>query len=149
MLRSEWWILRNRSQILGNESQALRCHHHRVCTEEVNKIVLNSNNDKRIQTYPHRTNAFKVCENETRYVILKRKTQAPGSDLQILRSVSYILRNKSRIPRYDTQALRNESRILRNELKALRSESEILRNKSQILRNESQAVRSESLTCKK
>ena len=39
-------------------------------TEEVNKIVLNSNNDKRLQTfgrittYPHGTNAFKVCESE-------------------------------------------------------------------------------------
>ena len=39
-------------------------------TEEVNKIVLSSNNDKRLQTldkvttYPHGTNAFKVCESE-------------------------------------------------------------------------------------
>ena len=39
-------------------------------TEEVNKIALSSNNDKRIQTfdkvetYPYRTNAFKVYENE-------------------------------------------------------------------------------------
>ena len=46
-------------------------------TEEVNKIAL-SNDDKRIQTsgkiatYPYGTNAFKVCENEMRYVILKK-----------------------------------------------------------------------------
>ena len=39
--------------------------------EEVNKIALNSNDDKRLQTfdrvttYPYRTNAFKVCESET------------------------------------------------------------------------------------
>ena len=39
-------------------------------TEEVNKIVLSSNDDKRIQTfdrvttYPYGTNVFKVCENE-------------------------------------------------------------------------------------
>ena len=39
-------------------------------TEEVNKIALNSNDDKRLQTfdrvttYPHGTNAFKVCESE-------------------------------------------------------------------------------------
>ena len=38
--------------------------------EEVNKIVLSSNDDKRIQTfnkvttYPYGTNAFKVCESE-------------------------------------------------------------------------------------
>ena len=39
-------------------------------TEEVNKIVLNSNDDKRLQThdkittYPYGTNAFKVCESK-------------------------------------------------------------------------------------
>ena len=39
-------------------------------TEEVNKIALSSNDDKRIQTfdrvttYPYSTNVFKVCENE-------------------------------------------------------------------------------------
>ena len=37
-------------------------------TEEVNKIALSSNDDKRLQTfdgietYPYGTNAFKVCE---------------------------------------------------------------------------------------
>ena len=39
-------------------------------TEEVSKIALSSNDDKRIQTfdkvttYPYCTNVFKVCENE-------------------------------------------------------------------------------------
>ena len=39
-------------------------------TEEVNKIALSSNDDKRLQThdkittYPYETNAFKVCESE-------------------------------------------------------------------------------------
>ena len=39
-------------------------------TEEVNKIALSSNDDKRLQTlygvptYPHGANAFKVCETE-------------------------------------------------------------------------------------
>ena len=39
-------------------------------TEEVNKIALNSNDDKRLQTYDRvttysdRTNAYKVCESE-------------------------------------------------------------------------------------
>ena len=42
--------------------------HHNVYTEEVNKITLNSNDNKRLQTfdritmYPYGT--FKVCESE-------------------------------------------------------------------------------------
>ena len=41
-----------------------------IITEEVNKIALNSNDNKRLQTfdrittYPYGTNAFKVCESE-------------------------------------------------------------------------------------
>ena len=43
---------------------------HNMYTEEVNKIALNSNDEKRLQTYdritayPYGTNAFKVCESE-------------------------------------------------------------------------------------
>ena len=43
---------------------------HDVYTEEVNKIAISSNDDKRLQTfdsvtaYPYGTNAFKVCESE-------------------------------------------------------------------------------------
>ena len=43
---------------------------HNVYTEQINKIALSSNNDKRLQTfdksttYPYRTNPFKVCQNE-------------------------------------------------------------------------------------
>ena len=48
-------------------------------TEEVNKVALSSNDDKRIQTfdkvttYPYGTNVFAVCKNE---MLLKNKVMS-------------------------------------------------------------------------
>ena len=48
----------------------LKSDHHNVYTEEVNKIAVNSSDNKRLETfdrittYPYGTNAFKVCESE-------------------------------------------------------------------------------------
>ena len=59
----------NNKTILKSQLR-FKSDHHNVYTEEVNKIALNSNDDKRLQTfdrittYPYGTNAFKVCENE-------------------------------------------------------------------------------------
>ena len=50
--------------------QKFKSEAHCVYTEEVNKIALSSNDDKRLQTfdrirtYPYGTNAFKVCKSE-------------------------------------------------------------------------------------
>ena len=50
---------------------------HIVYTEEINKIAISSNDDKRLQTfdkitaYPYGSNAFKVCESEM--IALKNK----------------------------------------------------------------------------
>ena len=50
--------------------QRFKSYNHDVYTEEVNKIVLSANDDKRLQTfdrittYPYGANAFKVCESE-------------------------------------------------------------------------------------
>ena len=50
--------------------ERFRSDHHKVYTEEIIKIALSSNNDKRIQTfdkvttYPYGTNVFQICENE-------------------------------------------------------------------------------------
>ena len=58
------------NKIILKSQQRFRSDHHRVYTEEVNKIALSSNDDKRLQTfdrvttYPYRTNAIKVCESE-------------------------------------------------------------------------------------
>ena len=50
--------------------QRFNSNRHNVYTEQINKIALSSNDDKRLQTfdkittYPYRTNAFKICESE-------------------------------------------------------------------------------------
>ena len=57
-------------KVIIRSQQRFGSYNHKVYTEEVNKIALSSNNDKRIQTYdkvttfPYETNVFKVCENE-------------------------------------------------------------------------------------
>ena len=63
-------------KMIIRSQQRFRSDHHRVYTEEVNKIALSSNGDKRIQTFdkvttfPHETNVFKVCESE---MLLKKQ----------------------------------------------------------------------------
>ena len=57
-------------KIILKPQQRFKSYNHDVYAEEVNKIALSNNNDKRLQpsdrikTYPHGTNAFKVCESE-------------------------------------------------------------------------------------
>ena len=57
-------------KIILKSQQRFKSDCHKVYTEEVNKIALSSNDDKRLQTfdkvttYPYGTNAFKVCESE-------------------------------------------------------------------------------------
>ena len=52
--------------VLLKSQQRFKSDYHEVYTEEVNKIALSSNDDKRLQTYdrvityPYGTNAFKV-----------------------------------------------------------------------------------------
>ena len=63
-------------EVIIRSQQRFRSDHHRVCTEEVNKIVLSSNDDKKIHTFDKVTtflygiNVFEVCESE---MLLKNK----------------------------------------------------------------------------
>ena len=52
------------------KQQKLKSYYHDMYTEEINKVALSSNDDKRAQTFdrvttlPHRTSDFKLCEDE-------------------------------------------------------------------------------------
>ena len=69
--------LRNDKIILKSQ-QRFKSDNHKVYAEEVNKIALSSNDDKRLQTHdkiticPYGTNAFKVCESEMLQVKIKK-----------------------------------------------------------------------------
>ena len=66
------------NEIILKLQQRFKSDHHNLYTEEVNKIALSSNDDKRLQTfdrvttYPYGTNAFKVCESEFQRNNLKK-----------------------------------------------------------------------------
>ena len=73
-------------KIILTSQQRFKSDHRKVHTEEVNKIALNSNDDKRLQTfnvietYPYGTNAFKVCESEmmvVRNLFVKKHVNCP------------------------------------------------------------------------
>ena len=58
------------NKIILKSQQRFKSDHHNVYTEQINKIALSSNDDKRLQTfdkitkYPYGTNAFKVRKSE-------------------------------------------------------------------------------------
>ena len=57
-------------KIILKSQQRFKSDYHNVYTEQINKIALSSNDDKRLQTldktttYWYGTNTFKVCESE-------------------------------------------------------------------------------------
>ena len=58
------------NEVIIESQQRFRSDRHKVYTEEVNKIALSSNDDKRLQTFdkvttfPYGTNVFKLYESE-------------------------------------------------------------------------------------
>ena len=58
------------NKIVLKSQLRFKIDHHNVCTIEINKIALSSNDNKRLQTfdrvttYPYGANAFRVRESE-------------------------------------------------------------------------------------
>ena len=58
------------NEIILKSQQRFESDYHNVYAEQINKIALSSNDDKRLQTfdktttYPYRTNAFKLCGSD-------------------------------------------------------------------------------------
>ena len=81
------------NKTIYRSQERFKSYYHDVYTEEVNKIALSSNDDKRLQTfdrittYPYGTNAFKVCESEMLSKI--------PSNVQIINFDDYVNENKT------------------------------------------------------
>ena len=111
-----------------------------IYTEEVNKISLSSNDDKRIRiydkitTYPYGANIFKICENE---MLLKNKfNDRLNNKAQVPKNKSWIIRNELHELINESQALRNNSQVTRNEAQSFRNNSQVIRDELNELRNE-------------
>ena len=65
------------NKIILQSQQRFKSDHHNVYTEQINKIALSSNDDKRLQTFdkitmfPYGTNAFKIRESKFQKVDFK------------------------------------------------------------------------------
>ena len=87
-----------------------RSDHHNVHTENINKVALSSNDDKRIQSndkitmYP-----YGYFDNNEIVDIKENNTK---SELDILREESKALRNNSKILREEANTIQNNSKIL-------------------------------------
>ena len=139
-------------EIILKSQQRFKSDHHKFFTEEVNKIALSSNDDKRLQTYgkvtthPYGTNLFKVCE--MRYVLLKKNILKHAKMKRIIkREPKFKYESQQTHESHESQQT-HESQILRNEPEILRNVSQIHRNKSQQTHepqqtNEAQIVRNE------
>ena len=75
-----------RGEAILKSQQIFKSDHHKVYTEEVNNIALSSDDVNWLQTfdgietYPYRTNAFKVCESEmmvVRDLFVKKYVDCP------------------------------------------------------------------------
>ena len=84
---------------LLKSQQRFKSDHYNVYTEQINKIALSSNDDKRLQTfdkittYPYGTRNLKVCENEMmmlRSLMFKLYTDCSFYDEIILQKRNFL-----------------------------------------------------------
>ena len=122
------------NEILIRSQQRFKSNHHKVYTEEVNKIALSSNDDKRIQTFdkitkfPYGTNIFKICENEilSKNKFIVKDIDKDNNNNNNNNNNNKNLRDKSEVFRNEAQALKNESLLVKNDLLILKNESPTL-----------------------
>ena len=110
------------NKVLIKSQHRFKSDHHNVYTEEINKIALSSNDDKRIQTSD------------------KITTYPYGMILDENMSENEMLRKRSELLRIEAQKLRKESRKCREETYQITAISRKLRQESRRRRNETDQI---------
>ena len=148
-----------------------RSRNHEIYTEKINKIALDSNDNKRIQDnnginkYPrgYFDNNNKKVDTRSELDILREEAKALRNNSKILREEANTLQNNSKTIRKEINDLIKESHaikenntvkkephtkselyILREEAKALRNNSKILRKEANTSQNCSKVIREET-----
>ena len=118
-----------KDKIILKSQQRFKSGNHKVYTEEVNKIALSSDDNKRLQlfdriaSYPHGTNAFKVCESEM-LMVMKYKDFVPIETNKIFkiidakcilnRSIRFRKREMFSVMKYKDFLLHNKNNFKKN-----------------------------------
>ena len=130
-----------------------RSRNHEIYTEKINKRVLSSNDNKRIQchnginTYP-----YGYFDNNNNNI--NNNKVDTKSELDILREEAKALRNNSKILRKEANIIQNTSKIIRKEINNIIKESHAIKEDNtksdlDILKKEPHTVKKEPHTVKK
>ena len=120
-----------KNKVLYRSQQRFRSDHHKVYTEELNKIALSSNDDKRIQTfdrvttYPYGINVFKVCENE---MLLKKNKVMYDQEKYRLETDDYLSALMDR-----SKKLRRNIDMYNDKLKSINSTLSMVKHTSNVI----------------
>ena len=81
--------------------QRFKSYNHNVYTEDINKITLISNDDKRLQTFdrittcPYGTNVFKICESQM-LMVKDLSFEKLKSNIKMINFDNYVNENKTK-----------------------------------------------------
>ena len=107
-----------------------RSRNHEIYTEKINKIVLSSDNNKRIQCH-NEINTYPYGYFDNNNNINNNKVDTK-SELDIIREEAKTLRNNSKILRKEANIIHNTSKIIRKEINKIMLLKKIILKVTQI-----------------
>ena len=124
-----------------------RSRNHEIYTEKINKIVLSSDNNKRIQ-YHNGINTYPYGYFDNNNNINNNKVDTK-SELDIIREEAKALRNNSKILRKEANIIHNTSKIIRKEINKIMLLKKIILKVTQIQLKKSRILLKKIIQLKK